>query len=298
MFTAAQSENLSTPIGIHGTRESPRESSVSRGWNGIVLETYQGWRGRTVMAYPFHAVSLQLSGYRSILQRRNGRALQQITRAGTIIVTPMGPEKEWSNGEQSGCDFVVVNLSPLLFRKILGDQGVAASRVDLLDNFGTRDARLQSLLLRLLEEFRTDEFANGIYVETLANQLAIQLLRRYSTLRELAEPRARMLSRSKLQRATDYIDDNLCSDLTVEVIAEALSMSSSHFARAFKQTTGLAPHHYVLKRRIEKAKSLLRETDQAIGEIAHQIGFATASHFSVAFQRYMALTPRQYRRDA
>lgn len=298
MFNACQSENLSTPILIEGIRQSPRDSSVSRGWNGVVLETYQGWRGRTVAEYPFHAVSLQLSGYRALLQRRNGRTLQQITRAGTIIVTPMGPEKEWSNGEQSGCDFVVANLSPSLFRRILEDRNLHASNVHLLDNFGTRDARLENLLLRLLEEFRTEEFANGIYVETLARQLAIQLLRRYSTLRELAEPQARKLSRSKLQRATDYIDDNLCGDLTVEVIAEALSMSASHFARAFKQTTGLAPHHYVLERRIERAKSLLRETDQAIAEIALQIGFSTASHFSVAFQRYMARTPRQYRRDA
>ena len=73
-----------------------------------------------------------------------------------------------------------------------------------------------------------------MYAEALASQLAIHLLRRYSTLRELAEPRARKLSRSKLQRATDYIDGNLDEDLTVEVIAETLSMSSSHFARAFK----------------------------------------------------------------
>jgi AraC family transcriptional regulator len=111
----------------------------------------------------------------------------------------------------------------------------------------------------------------------------------------VAEPRAQVVA-IKFQR-TDHRRESVW-DLTVEVIAEALSMSSSHFARAFKQTTGLAPHHYVLERRIEKAKSLLRETDEAIGEIAHQIGFATASHFSVAFQRYMARTPRQYRRDA
>jgi AraC family transcriptional regulator len=299
MTTACSSENLSTPIVVDGSRQAPRNSSVSRGWKGIVLETYACWRGRTVAAYPFHVISLQLCGHRFVFQRRNGRALRQETRAGNIIITPMGPEKEWDNDDRSDGEFIVANLSPSLFATILTDHDIANPQgVELLDNFGTRDARVESLMLRLLDEFRMDEFANGIYVEALANQLVIQLLRRHSTLRAVTEPHPQRLSRPKLQRATEYIDSHLCEDLTVGAIARALSMSSSHFARAFKHTTGLAPHHYVLERRIERAKVLLRETDHSIAEVANQVGFSAASHFSVAFQRWVGLVPRQYRQDA
>jgi AraC family transcriptional regulator len=299
MSLNATAENLSTPIVIAGTLEPPRRSSVSKGWNGVVLETYDGWHGSMVAQYPFHVVSLQLSGRRTITQRRNGRSLTQVTRAGTIIITPMGPEKEWSNGDQTDCEFLVINLSPSLLQRILEDRDVVPTQnVQLLDNFGTRDLQLEGLALRLLEEFRSEEFASGIYVEALATQIAIQLLRRYSTLRQLNVPQVRKLSRREFIRATEYIDENLCGDLTVSAIADAVSMSTSHFARAFKQSTGLSPHNYVLERRIEKAKALLRDTDLAMGEIANRIGFCAASHFSVAFARSVGATPRDYRRGA
>jgi AraC family transcriptional regulator len=298
MSIVSQSENLSTPIVIQGKLQAPSSSSASRGWRGLVLQTFPGWRGRTISEYPFHVVSLQLAGQREIFQRRNGHSSQQVTRAGSIIITPMGPAKEWCNGEQSPCSFVVINLSPSLFDRILEDRIRSSRSVELLDCFGTRDAQLESLIVRLLEEFRCDELASSLYVEALASQLAVQLLRHYSTLRELSEPAAHRLSRSKFRRATDYIDANLAGDLTVGVIAEALSMSGSNFARAFKHTTGLAPHHYVLERRLEKAKTLLRETNSAIADIAHEIGFSGASHFTVAFARRIGCTPRRYRRDA
>jgi methylphosphotriester-DNA--protein-cysteine methyltransferase len=67
--------------------------------------------------------------------------------------------------------------------------------------------------------------------------------------------------------------------------------------RPFKQSTGVSPHHYVTGRRLDRAKSLLRETDQPIAEILQQLGYSAASHFCVSFQRYAGLTPRQYRRD-
>jgi len=292
-------EDLSTPHLIAGTLQPPVRSSASKGWHGLVVETYNGWRGHMIASYPFHRVSLQLRGRRSIAQCRNGRTVKQVTRAGTIIVTPKGPEKEWTNGEQSDCEFVAVNLSPSLFDRMLDEQEVPhAASVELLDNFGTRDVQLEALAMRLLEEFRTGEFANGMYVEALASQMVIQLLRDYSTLPHLSAPRVRKLSRSRLARTTEFIDDNLCRDLTVAAIASALSMSASHFARAFKQSTGLSPHHYVLERRIEKARSLLRDTDRAVADIAAQVGFSAASHFSVAFSRYVGVSPREYRRRA
>jgi AraC family transcriptional regulator len=298
MLTGCAPENLSTPVLVDGSLQSPTKSSASLGWNGVVVELYRSWPGRMVAKYPFHVVSLQLSGQRNLHQRRDGVSLRQTTRSGTIIVTPRGPEKEWNNSEQANCNFAVVNLSPSLFEAILAErEHRAAGSIRLLDNFGTRDARLERLVLSLLEEFRAAEFANGMYVESLANQLSIELLRRHSTLRDLSEVRTQRLPRSKLARAIDYIDENLCGDLTVKAIAALVSMSASHFARAFKQSTGVSPHHYVAERRHERAKSLLRETDQPIAEISQQLGYSAASHFCVSFQRYAGMTPRQYRRD-
>ena len=75
-------------------------------------------------------------------------------------------------------------------------------------------------------------------------------------------------------------------------------MSPYHFAHAFRQTTGLAPHRYVIQRRIERARFLLRETDLSITEIAHQVGYANQSNFSVVFHQLTGQTPRGFRNNA
>ena len=78
-------------------------------------------------------------------------------------------------------------------------------------------------------------------------------------------------------------------------IAQVLAMSPGHFAHAFRETTGLPPHRYVLERRVERAKSLLRGTNLPIIEIAGRIGCASHSHFSVMFHRMTGQAPRDYR---
>ena len=74
-------------------------------------------------------------------------------------------------------------------------------------------------------------------------------------------------------------------------------MSPYHFARVFKQSTGIAPHQFLMERRVECAKSLLRETDLSITEIAHRIGCPNPSHFSRLFHRATTMTPRMFRQQ-
>ena len=98
-----------------------------------------------------------------------------------------------------------------------------------------------------------------------------------------------------MRRAIEYIDDNLRGELTLAAIAEAVALSPGHFAHAFRQATGVAPHRYVLERRVERAKMLLRQSDMPITEIAERVGCSSHSHFSVLFHRITGLTPRQFR---
>lgn len=108
---------------------------------------------------------------------------------------------------------------------------------------------------------------------------------------------ASMLPRYKLHRAIDYIDRNLGRDVTLSEMAQTLGMSPHHFAHVFKRTTGLAPHQYLVARRVARAESLLLETDLPITEIAHRVGYANQSHFSTVFHRAAAMTPRMFRQQ-
>lgn len=98
-----------------------------------------------------------------------------------------------------------------------------------------------------------------------------------------------------LRRVLEYIGDNLATNLSLRELASSVQMDAFVFVRRFKQSTGLPPHQYLLRERIERAKSPLTDPKLPIAEIALRSGFASQSHFATAFRRISNLSPRAYR---
>lgn len=101
-----------------------------------------------------------------------------------------------------------------------------------------------------------------------------------------------------VERGVDYIEANLSESLQLSAIAEAACMSRFHFARLFREQTGLSPMEYLRMRRIERARQLLRANGQRIGQIASELGFYDQSHFVRWFRRSLGCTPSAYLQDA
>jgi AraC family transcriptional regulator len=133
------------------------------------------------------------------------------------------------------------------------------------------------------------------YVDLLAAQLAMHLLRRHSVNSGSARSYRGGIPRHKLRRVIDYIRDNLGTDLKIAEIAQQVHMSPSHFTHQFKLATGLSPHQYRMQKRIEAAKKLLSETEIPIAQIALEIGFQSQSRFTTLFRQLTGTTPRAYR---
>jgi len=85
--------------------------------------------------------------------------------------------------------------------------------------------------------------------------------------------------------------------MTISDLAREVGLSRAHFARAFKISMGVPPHHYVTACRVTRAKELLSKTDQPLADIALEVGFSSQAHFTNRFREYVELTPRQYRRS-
>jgi AraC-like DNA-binding protein len=100
------------------------------------------------------------------------------------------------------------------------------------------------------------------------------------------------------QRVRDYIDGHLGENVELEALADIAGLSRCHFARAFKQSSGVTPHSYLMKRRVERAKKLIVETELALAQIAIECGFSDQSHFSRRFLQYTGVTPRTFRWSA
>lgn len=99
-----------------------------------------------------------------------------------------------------------------------------------------------------------------------------------------------------LRRVIDYIEAGFARDLTLAELAAVAGMTQYHFARRFKESAGVAPHQYVVRRRIEEAKRLLEHSDVPVSEVGFTVGYESQGYFTTLFGRTVGTTPAAYRR--
>ena len=135
--------------------------------------------------------------------------------------------------------------------------------------------------------------------ESLANVLAVHLLRYALAPRRPQRGPDGTLPRGRLRAVVEYVEGHLDSGPTLGQMAAVARLSPYHFARQFKKATGLPPHQYVIVRRVERAKQVLQEGDDVpLAEVAAHAGFSDQSQFSRHFKRLIGVTPGQFRTPA
>lgn len=150
--------------------------------------------------------------------------------------------------------------------------------------------------MALLAEAEAGNPAGRLYIDSAATMmLAVQLVKNYAVEAPVFRQYKGGLPKHKFRRAVEYIDAHLDGELALPEIAETVEMRPFHFARLFKQTAGVAPHAFVLNRRLEKAKQMLVNRGKSVTEIAFDSGFSSHSHFTAFFRRHTGATPSGYR---
>jgi AraC family transcriptional regulator len=135
--------------------------------------------------------------------------------------------------------------------------------------------------------------------ESLANVLAVHLIRHVLTAPQSARRREGTLPRAKLRAVIEYVEQHLDASPTLEQIAALVRLSPYYFARQFKRATGLPPHQFVVLRRVERAKRLLQAvTHLPLAEVALHAGFLDQNQFAYHFKRHVGVTPGQFRKSA
>ena len=193
-------------------------------------------------------------------------------------------------------DTLLLRIEPDFFarhaRAALGDATPRlAARYAALDPF------IREVGNALQAELRSDRPPNAAYLEPLARVLAVHLARHYGAAASSGVLRTGLLQH-KLRRVQAFIDKYITEPIHVEQLAAEVHMSPFHFARMFKQATGQPPHLYVVMQRVERAKSLLRDSELALIDVSAQAGFRTQGHFCGVFRRYTGFTPRTFRLDS
>jgi AraC family transcriptional regulator len=159
-----------------------------------------------------------------------------------------------------------------------------------------KDMTVDALSRALLDADRVGGAFGQLYADCIGVAIIARLLA--SANRAVGRPKAGELARWRLKRAIDYFEAEIDKPVSLAAVASSVGLSRMHFAAQFRATTGMRPHEYLLRRRIERAQEVLAETSMSLVDIALSVGFQTQSHFTTVFKRYAGQPPRAWREKA
>ena len=222
---------------------------------------------------------------------RRGRATSH-DAAHPLSLIPAGLE---AHGQATGIRFIRHLLLQLDGRTLAH---MADDEIDLTNAFAPRlmfsNPDIMHLAQLFAEECARHEPKSRLYGDTLSVALLLALSR-LDPLKDRSN-RAGQLAPWQIRRVTEYLAAHLSDDIQLQTVSDLVKLSRSYFSRAFKISTGHAPHQWLLQARIAKAKELLVEGDLPLAQIAVDIGFADQAHFTRTFGRVVGQTPRTWQR--
>jgi AraC-like DNA-binding protein len=164
------------------------------------------------------------------------------------------------------------------------------------DGWNTTDPVVRQITGCVLGSLEQPDAINQLFLDYTMLALLAHLARVYGGMRDGARRCAGGLAPWQERRAKEMIAAHLGNSLSIEAIARECGLSASHFARAFRQSTGTTPHEWLQECRVDRAKTLLGDPELTLATIAVACGFADQSHFTKVFGRIAGMTPGRWRR--
>ena len=249
---------------------------------------------------PYHTVAWRLSG--ALVQRvlPNRQPIEELSPNG-FSIHPAGHDLRFL--ADGPIRFAHFYLSDAFVRDVAVElAGERADRSELL-----RDNRVMCLdhevipmldvyLRRALDEA---ERPSRLEMDSRASLLALQVLRKNSVLRDAGRRGSRGgLPPWQLKRVCEAMTSDLSGEVALGALAEMVGVSYHHFCHAFKASTGMAPHQWLVERRVERACELLRVTRDSVTDIAAAVGYDDPNQLSRVFRSRRGTTPAMYRRES
>ena len=134
-------------------------------------------------------------------------------------------------------------------------------------------------------------------ISIVEQALAVALVSGYAVRHRSVQTYRGGLGSARLRRIKEFVDAKIEDELTLCEMAQAVELSTAHFSRMFRKSTGETPHQFVLRQRIERAKAMLRAPDARVLDVAVACGFKTQQHFAQVFRDVCGVSPTRYRQD-
>jgi AraC family transcriptional regulator len=159
------------------------------------------------------------------------------------------------------------------------------------------DDRLRALAAAVNAE-RVGGFPSGrLFLDSVEQALAAALVAGYAVRRRTVRTYRGGLGTARLRRIKELVQARIEDEFSLVELAQSVELSTAHFARMFRKSTGETPHQFVLHQKVERAKELLRSADARVVDVAVACGFKTQQHFAQVFRHVCGSSPTEYRRN-
>jgi AraC family transcriptional regulator len=141
-------------------------------------------------------------------------------------------------------------------------------------------------------------FPSGrLFLDSVEQAMAVTLVKGHAVRHRPVQIYQGGLGSSRLRRIKELVHARMEDDLSLDEMAQSVGLSTAHFARMFRKSTGVTPHQFVLRQRLERAKAMLRAPDARVLDVAVACGFKTQQHFAQVFRDVCGVSPTEYRQD-
>jgi AraC-like DNA-binding protein len=192
-------------------------------------------------------------------------------------------------------DFLLLEISHgFLDRMVDGHTGTRVRSLECVT--GLKDPVLAHLAAAIVPVLDRPRNTSPLFIDQMGVTMATYLMEQYGGALTPSPRRARLLSRHHEERAKEVLRARMDGEISIAEVADACGLSRSYFIRAFRETTGLTPHQWLMQQRIEMARGLMADSLKPLAEIATICGFADQSHFTRVFTRAAGMPPGSWRR--
>jgi AraC family transcriptional regulator len=173
----------------------------------------------------------------------------------------------------------------------------AYGEVELRASRKFADPRLSAMAAAVHAEMVSGFPGGRLFLDSVEQAMAVTLVNGHAVRHRPVQIYRGGLGSARLRRIKELVHAKMEFDLSLDEMAQAVGLSTAHFARMFRKSTGATPHQFVLRQRLERAKAMLRDPDARVLDVAVACGFKTQQHFAQVFRDALGVSPSEYRQD-
>ncbi len=262
--------------------------------DGIIIRygSISGFRA-THLTAPFHFFLMNVSDHDIAWDiSSEGSTKKVLMEPNQIFFNPANVP--FSRYTPDNYEFILVLIEP---EKMISSIPLVPNNFTFKETYNIKDPNLEYMFKLLLSEIQAGNQNGKLFIENIVSILVFHFVKNYSKEQSqgLVE-NVNGFTGKELEKALYYIDKNISEKYKLEKLAKEFGISKFDFIKKFKSSTDVTPHRFIIRKKLERSKNLLKEISLSLSDITHILNFSDQSHFSNSFKKMFGMTPLEFRK--